>query len=514
MANSNSRAKNAILASIAGVGEQLANYLGSFIFRTVFLYVLNASYLGISSLFTNILQVFSLTELGIGSVIAFNMYRPIKDGDDKSCAELLNFYKTVYSIIGILTLVLGGVFYPFIDSVIADPGNIPSDVNLNLVYWLFVIQSASSYFCVYRQSLLNADQKGYLISSANCIYNILSNIIKIAILLISANYTLVLTVGICIGILYNYFLSVYSSRQYPSIVSQSNAKLSRSKCIRILKDTGALMCHKVGGVVLNSTDSIILSTFIGVTTVGLYSNYQLISSALDLFLNKIFGSFVPTIGNALIDAVDDEKLSLYKKLRFINIWAASLCAACFYLLINNFITLWLGSEYLLDQSVTIVLSIHFFWNSSRIINVCFVNASGLFVKDKLRPLIQAVLNLVISIVGVIHLGIVGVFIGTFVSTLLTSAWREGVILYKYLFHTSPADYFKCYVFWFIISLFPCILLNSLFSYFSISIMSFLFETVLSLALINLYFCLVFHKDDSFYFLKQLLISLARRGLQK
>ena len=253
MANNNSRAKNAFLASISGVAEQLASYLGSFIFRTVFLYVLSANYLGISSLFTNILQVFSLTELGIGSVIAFNMYKPIKEGDNKTCAQLLNFYKNVYRGIALVTLLMGACFYPFIDAIIADPGNIPNDVDLNVVYWLFVLQSSFSYLCVYRQSLINADQKGYLISTANSVYNIAINLVKIILLLLTANYTLVLAAGIAINMVYNLLISHWAKKLYPSIVSQSKERLSKERKISIFKETGALMCHKVGGVVVNST---------------------------------------------------------------------------------------------------------------------------------------------------------------------------------------------------------------------------------------------------------------------
>ncbi|MGF0114607.1 lipopolysaccharide biosynthesis protein [Collinsella sp. SGI.033] len=514
MANKNSRIKNALLASLTGVGEQLASYVGAFIFRTVFLYVLNANYLGISALFTNILQVFSLTELGIGSVIAFNMYKPIKECDDEECAKLLNFYKSVYRAIALITLLLGVCFFPFIDSVIADPGNIPDDVNLSVIYWLFVFQSVTSYLCVYRQSLLNADQKGYVISAANSIYNICLNVIKIILLIATANYTFVLAAGIIISLLYNFGLSCYSARQYPDIIAFRDARLSNANKIRIFKETGALMCHKIGGVVLNSTDSIILSSFIGVGTVGLYSNYQLISSALDLFLNKVFGSFVPTIGNALIDAGDSEKLKLYQRLRFINIWAASFCALCFYLLINPFIKIWIGDKYLLDQAVVTILSLHFFWNSSRIINVGFVNASGLFVKDKIRPLIQAVLNLVISVYAVIHVGIVGVFIGTFLSTLFTSTWREGVVLYKYLFHYSCVDYFKCYLGWFIVSLMPAIGLHILFSYIPESLLGFVIRLVIAVAAVNFYFWIVFRKTESYLYMKQLLSSMAKRAFTR
>lgn len=507
MANNNSRAKNAFLASISGVAEQLASYLGSFIFRTVFLYVLSANYLGISSLFTNILQVFSLTELGIGSVIAFNMYKPIKEGDNKTCAQLLNFYKNVYRGIALVTLLMGACFYPFIDAIIADPGNIPNDVDLNVVYWLFVLQSSFSYLCVYRQSLINADQKGYLISTANSVYNIAINLVKIILLLLTANYTLVLAAGIAINMVYNLLISHWAKKLYPSIVSQSKERLSKERKISIFKETGALMCHKVGGVVVNSTDSIILSSFIGVVTVGLYSNYQLISSALDLFLNKVFGSFVPTIGNALLDADDGAKFDLYQRLRFINIWAAAYCAICFFLLINPFIELWLGDGYLLDMSVVTVLSLHFYWNSSRIINVSFVNASGLFVKDRARPLIQAVLNLVISIVAVIKLGIVGVFLGTFLSTLFTSAWREGIVLHKFLFHSSARNYFECYLSWFALSLVVAVALDSAFVYLPSGLLGFFAKFAFATVAINLVFAIVFRKDQGFIYMKNLLSNL-------
>lgn len=511
MKNNNSRAKNAILGSVTGILEQFSNYFGAFIFRTVFLYVLSSSYLGISALFTNILQVFSLTELGIGSVIAFNMYKPMKEGDEEECASLLLFYKKIYYLMALLTVFLGLVFYPFLGDIIADKQSVPSDVNLNIVYWLFVFQSASSYLCVYMQSLFNADQKGYVISTLNSLYNLAVNVIKIALLFLTSDYTLVLASGIILGLVYNAGLSLYIKKCYKSITDRPAISLSKSKRNKIFKDTGALMCHKVGSVVMNSTDSIILSAFIGVSTLGLYSNYQMISVALDTMLNKVFGSFVPTIGNALLDLDDDASFTLYRRLRFLNIWGASFCAICFYFLINPFIEIWLGSQYLLDDAVAVVMSLHFFWNSSRIINVAFVNASGMFVKDRIRPLIQSILNLAISIVLVVRIGLIGVFIGTLISTLATAAWREGVILYRFVFHVNVREYFLCYLSWFVLTLLTSFCVSLVVRSIGPGIFGFALKLVACILLINGIFYLVLRKTDNFAFAFNLITSKIRRS---
>lgn len=506
MFNKNSKKKNILLNSAFGVIEQLVVYITAFLFRTIFLYVLSKEYLGIAGLFSNILQIFSLAELGIGGVIAYRMYAPVKTHDEDKCAQLLNFYKHIYFIISCIVFLLGLAFFPFISFTIADTSEIPADVNLNIVYWLFVIQNVISYFCVYWQVLLTADQKNYVLSLGNSIYNVASNVIKILFLLFTKNYTLVLTVGIIANLLYNVILSIYIKAKYKSIVNRNANKLSKSEKRQIFKDTGAMMCHKIGYVVLNSTDSIILSKFIGLSVLGAYSNYQLIASAVDTLLNKLLGNFVSTIGNFSVDASSEQKFDIYKKLFFVNMWLASFCTICFFILINPFIQLWLGSDYLLDFSVSIVISLNIFFNSSGIINSVFINATGLFVKDKLRPLFQAVLNLVISIVLVIKIGIVGVFIGTVASIILTVWWRQGVLLYHNVFKKSVLHYFVYYILWIFCTVAIAVFFYFICKYIPFSLLGVIARFAVCILGINLLYFILFYKTKSFTFYKDLIKS--------
>lgn len=460
--NRNTRKKNIVMSSIFGVVEQALIYLFNFIFRTVFLLFLSKSYLGISGLFTNILQIFSLSELGIGSVIAFRLYEPIKNADESKCCALMAFYKKIYRIIGVGIVVIGALMFPFLSFFIAPTSEIPSEINLNVVYWLFVVQSSSSYFFVYAQSLLASDQKNYVISFANTMYHFLLNGIKIFVLVLTKDYTLTLAFGIAVNFLYNFLFFLYIKRTYRFVFDQDGC-LSWDEKKAIFKDTGALLCHKVGYVLLNSTDSLILSKCIGLVTLAIYSNYALISTALDAFLNKLLGSFVSTIGNLCLEDDAETTYQAYNRLLYMNLFLVSFCSVCFYNLINPFVEIWLDNSFLLPNGTVLIISMNMFFNSSGIANAAFINANGLFVRDKIRPLIQVVLNLVISIVLAIKIGITGVFVGTLISILLTSWWRQPVLVYKYVLKKSVAEYFWVFFRWLGSSVILSLIVSSVFS---------------------------------------------------
>ena len=506
MFNTNSRLKNIFFGSTAGVLEQIINYGGGFIYRTVFLAVLSSTYLGISGLFTNILQIFSLAELGIGAVIAYRLYAPIKYQDEYKCAQLLGFYKKIYRYIALTVLFLGMVFYFFIGNLIKDPGEIPKDVNISYVYWLFVLESVSSYFYVYYQSLLSGDQKGYVISIWNSASLVISYVLRIVLLYKTRNFTLVLSAGIVFGVVYNLVFGQYIKRKYSSITSMKVEKLSNVEVRQIFKDTGGLMCHKIGYTVVNATDSILLSKYIGIAVVGLYSNYSLVVNAVDVFLNRIFGSFVPTIGNYLIDSDEKSSFEAYNRLRFLNFWVASFCAICIYILIDPFIIVWLGENYLLDRATVTIISLNVFFNSSRIINASFINASGLFVKDRIRPLFQSVFNIVFSIYFIGKMGISGVFLGTLVSTLLTVWWREGIILYRTLFKTNVLKYYVVNVEWFILTALTTYGVNFLAQKLPYSFLGFICKCALCFIAINGLYAVLFCKNQNFAYYKTMLIN--------
>lgn len=508
MFNNNSKRKNILLSSSFGVTEQLLSYFLAFIYRTVFLSVLSKNYLGISGLFSNVLQIFSLAELGIGSIISYRMYEPIKYHNIEKCAGLLRLYKTIYHCMFGIVLIMGCVFYPFLGSIIKDTSAVPADINLNKIYWLFVLQSAASYLFVYTQSVLNADQKGYVLSFANMIYNIFSNLVKILFLYISRNYTYVLFIGMIVDVIYNAALSLYIKHEYKEIV-KNKSRLSYDEIKEIYKDTLALLCHKIGYTVVKSTDNIILSKYIGVTVLGIYSNYSFIANAIDTLLNKLLGSFVPTIGNMSIESNKNEIYEKYKQFRFVNYWCSSFCTICLFVLINPFIELWLDDTYLLNIGVVFIISGNLFLNSSRIINSAFVNGNGLFVKDRFRPLVESFLNLVISIFLVQRIGIAGVFIGTILSTLLTVWWREPIILYSNVFQRRAGEYFWTYSKWLFLTIILGGILYWLCNLFPVSILGFCIKLFVCVIVINAFYICIFYKSPYYVFLKKNLMKLHR-----
>lgn len=510
MFNKNSRLKNLALSSSFGVVEQLLVYILSFVYRTIFLMILSKQYLGISGLFTNILQVFSLTELGIGSVIVYRLYKPIKEEDTELCHALMIFYKNIYQVIALVVFLLGCAFFPYLNNIIADTSNIPEDINLTIIYWLFVLQNITSYLFVYSQSLLVADQKNYVISFASSIYNIISTILKILILIAFKDYTYSLISGIISSIIYNFLFSKYIKNKYKYIYD-GELRLDRKQKNEIYKDTGSLMCHKIGYVVLNSTDSIILSKYIGVTVLGIYSNYSFISLAIDSILNKMLGSFVSTIGNLSLEKDIENRFNVYKHLLFINFWLVSFCTICFFTLVNPFISVWLDRSYILGIETVIVISCNLFFNSAGIINSVFINANGLFVMDKIRPLIQAVINLLFSVYLVKKIGLPGIFIGTLISNITTTWWRQPYVLFKYIFDDKPYFFFSSFFKWMLITVGMIIIYEFLFSFMDDSISAFVIRLMICVILSNLLIWMLFKKNDSFLYFKKLIMLKIKRS---
>lgn len=444
--NTKFQKKNAILSSLSGGAVQISNVVFSFVYRTCFLLVLSKEYLGINGLFSNILQVFSLAELGIGSVIAFRLYDPIKNKDIQHVSALMDFYKTAYHIICGIILVMGLIMLPFLNFFIADTSEIPADVNIRIVYILFVLQSAISYLFIYKQSIAIADQNGYVVSNYNIFLNLLTNSSKILILFLTENFTVTLFTGIVITVLSNYLFSRFITIRYKDVFSQQ-IKLNKSEKIGILKDTYAMLCHKIGSTVVFSSDNLILSKYIGIKILGIYSNYSLIISSLSTLISKMLSELTPGIGNINITATPEKKLEIYYRLSFLNMWIASFCTVTLWIMINPFIAVWQDETFLLDSIVVLILCVKFFIDTSRAINGTFINSCGLFVKDKIRPLIEVVINLTISIYLVKKIGIAGIFIGTIGSTVLTSWWREPYLLYRHIFKRPILEYAMSYAKW-------------------------------------------------------------------
>lgn len=441
--NQASRTKNAIRTSAAGVTVNLCKILLGFGYRSLFLTILSETYLGINGLFSSILQMLSLAELGISTAIVYRFYEPISRNDAQYVGQLMNFFRRVYRMIAGIILGIGLAILPFIHLLIRNAGEIPADVNLHTVYLLFLVNTLSSYLFTYKLTLLTADQRNYWFSAADLAATLARYAAQIALLTITRDFTLTLIAGIAGTLAVNYGFSLWVTRQYRSVF-QVKETLPKEERKRIYQDTRAVMYHKVGTTVLLGTDNAVLTRMVSLAATGIYSNYSMILLYAQNLIGQLLGNFTPSVGNARQEMSPEAYHALFRKITFMGLWVACAATVCCYTAIDDLITVWLGAKYTFTGITTPVLCIQLYLTLSRSTNGAFINADGLFVKDRIRPLIEAALNLGISIWLTMKMGIAGVFLGTILSSALTVVWREPLIIYRYSLHRGVGEYWKMY----------------------------------------------------------------------
>lgn len=491
-----SRTENSIINSAMSIVTQVLTVVLNFAVKTVFIKMLNDEYLGVNGLFTNIITMLSLADLGIGIAIPYSLYKPLAKKDEHKINVLMNFYKKVYTIIGIAVLLIGLSLTPFLGLIIKDiPKNVP---HLSLIYILFVIHSASSYFFVYKKFLIDSDQKGYITSRIIFTFSTLLSIIQIILLVTTKNYILFLLSSIILVIIQNIYISSKANKLYPFIRNKTDEKLEKEDMEGIKKNVSSLFIYKVGTVIMNGTDNIIISKFIGLIIVGFYSNYVLIINSITTVLNQIFNAITSSIGNLVVTTNKKRSKEVYDNLNFANFWLYALFGVCIIVLINPFINIWIGKKYVMGFSIVFLLVLNFYVLGMQSVTNSFRNAYGLFWIAKYRPIIMVIINIVISVVLVQFIGIEGVLIGTLVSRLLTTAWLDPYIVHKYGFEISPKSYYIDYLKYLVIFTAISIILNYFVSMVAINnIFILILIAILVVISVNVILVLLFFKTSEF-----------------
>lgn len=491
-----SRTENSIINSAMSIVTQVLTVVLNFAVKTVFIKMLNDEYLGVNGLFTNIITMLSLADLGIGIAIPYSLYKPLANKDEHKINVLMNFYKKVYTIIGIAVLLIGLSLTPFLGLIIKDiPKNVP---HLSLIYILFVIHSASSYFFVYKKFLIDSDQKGYITSRIIFTFSTLLSIIQIILLVTTKNYILFLLSSIILVIIQNIYISSKANKLYPFIKNKTDEKLEKEDMEGIKKNVSSLFIYKVGTVIMNGTDNIIISKFIGLIIVGFYSNYVLIINSITTVLNQIFNAITSSIGNLVVTTNKKRSKEVYDNLNFANFWLYALFGVCIIVLINPFINIWIGKKYVMGFSIVFLLVLNFYVLGMQSVTNSFRNAYGLFWIAKYRPIIMVIINIVISVVLVQFIGIEGVLIGTLVSRLVTTAWLDPYIVHKYGFEISPKSYYIDYLKYLVIFIAISIILNYFVSMVAINnIFILILIAILVVISVNVILVLLFFKTSEF-----------------
>lgn len=504
-----SRTKSTIINFSVAIIGQILGLIASFIARIFFIRYLGNEYLGLNGLFTNILTVLSLAELGVGNAIIYSLYKPLAEKDEKKCKMLMQLYKKIYIVVGLFILILGISIVPLLPVFIKD---MPDIDEINYIYILFVLNTAISYFFSYKRNLIIADQNRYIATIFRYSFYVLLNICQIIYLIISSDYIGFLVLQILATLLENICISFKADKMYSYLKDKEKIPLEKETKNEIIKNTKAMMMHKIGGTVVSATDNILLSSIVGLQAVGLYSNYYMVTYALNLFFTQLYNSLTPSIGNLCVTSDEKKKFEVFKNIDFLTFYIYSLSFIGLLLLYNLFITVWIGVDYLFDFSIVFIISLNFFLTGMRKSVLAFREAQGLFYKDRWKSIIEAIINLIASILLGIKFGTIGIFLGTLISSITTCVWVEPYILYKYAFKVNIIEYFKTYlkrIIWISVSF---IIIKYICNYVKMNlILSFVIQGIICVVIFNILFILMYRKTNEFkYFYDNFFVKIFKK----
>ena len=434
------RTKNAVRNIIFGVLNKILNIVLPFVSRTAILYVLGTQYLGLSSLFSSILSFLSLAEMGAGSAMIYSMYKPLAENDRTTVRALVNLYRRFYRLIGTVIFAIGLCLLPFLRRLIHD--TIPSDVNLHVLYLIYLFNTALSYWLfAYKNAILSAHQRDDVNSKIAMIVTPLSYVVMIPCLILTKNYYCYILWLPFFTVMTNVLRAAYVNSHYPDLMPEGEVapELRRS----IFKKVSALIGTKLNTVVLNAADNLVMSAFLGLTAIAIYGNYYYIMGSVMGFLGIFYSSMTAGIGNSLVTESLEKNHRDFQVFSFANSWLTGWCTVCLICLYQPFMYLWVGRnkpELMFPFSIVLLFGLYFYVYQIRKIPVAYKVAAGIWWEDRFRPYVCMVTNVVLNIWMVQKIGVAGIILSTVFSLFISIPW-ENYTIFKYVFHRSAREYY-------------------------------------------------------------------------
>ena len=409
------RTKNASRNIFFGVILKAYQILVPFLMRTAMIYLMGVQYLGLNSLFTSVLQVLNLAELGVGSAMVYSMYKPIAEDDNITICALMKLYRTYYRVIGLVIAVVGCALTPFIPHLIKS--DVPAGINIYILYLLNLGATVLSYWLfAYKNSILQAHQRVDVVSKVTLATSTIQYGLQLFVLWAFHNYYLYVIVMLATQALTNIMTAVCADKLYPQFKPKGN--ISKEEIKRINQRIRDLFTAKLGAVIVNSADTIVISAFLGLTVLAVYQNYYFIITSIIGFVTVIFSSVTAGIGNSLVVETKEKNFSDLLKFTFIICWIAGICSCCFLNLFQPFMEIWVGKDLMLGFSAVVCFIVYYYvYEVNQLLNT-YKDAGGIWHEDKFRPLVTAIANLGMNLLMVNYIGIYGIILSTVLSMVI------------------------------------------------------------------------------------------------
>lgn len=422
------RTRNTIKNIKAGLILKGYQMLIPFVIRTVMIQVLGVEYLGLKSLFASILQVLNLAELGVGSAMVFALYRPIAEDDERKICALMGQYRKYYRLIGLAIGVLGLLLTPAIPHLIS--GEVPEGMNVYALYLLNLAATVLTYWLfAYKNCLLQAHQRTDVASSITVITYSLQCLLQILALVLYKSYYFYVIVALVTQALNNIITAVAATKMYPRY--RAGGMMDKAELQDIKQRIRDIFTGKLGSVVLKSSDSIVISAFLGLSILAIYNNYFFIVSSIIAIIEIVLSSMTAGLGNSYVVETKEKNYKDLEKFTFMFLWLTGVCTCCFLGMYQPFMEIWTGSDLMLDFGAVICFAAYFFvYTMNRLLSV-YKDAAGLWHQDRFCPLVTSIVNVALNLWWIKDWGIYGVLLSTVVSMIIVGIpW----VLYN-LFHS-------------------------------------------------------------------------------
>lgn len=494
------RMRNSMLNGLSNLVVNLTITVLSFAVRTIFLKTLGEQCLGLDGLYTNILSFLSLAELGFSASISFSLYEPLAKKNYEKVSALMYYFKKVYQTIALVIIGVGILVLPFLSFMVKD---YTVSYNIYLIFLLYLINTASTYLTSYSTILLEADQKIFKLTKIKLGFNLLTYGLQLFILFYFKNFVGFLLIQFGCRFLERILTHRYIKREYKEVDFYKKQEIDKKTKMEIKTNIKGIIFHQVGSYAVNGTDNILISSVVNIATTGIYYNYASVIAILRNLIGSVISATTSSFGNLNVLEKSDVKKNVFRMINFVCLFLAGFVLVGLYFCINPFITLWLGEKYLLNTLCIIVICANFYLNVIMLPITAVKNSSGLYYVDRYIPVIQAVINLGVSVVLGLKFGLLGILLGTTVSYLCTVSITKPFIIYKYVFKTNCLEYFLQVLKNILLIVISILVSQNLLNFISLSSTFFLFlvNGVVSVFIYGILFLLFYFKTNEFqYFL--------------
>ena len=452
----------------------------------------------------------NLAELGVGSAMVYSMYKPVAEHDNNTICALMGLYRKYYRIIGMVVLAAGCVIIPFVPHLIKS--DVPEGINIYVLYVMNLLATVFTYWLyAYKNSILQAYQRNDIVSKVTIITDTIKYILQIFTIVFLKNYYMYVLVLILLQIASNIITAAVVTRMYPEY--RCKGSLPKEEVAQINSRIRDLFTSKIGAVIVNSADTVVISAFLGLTVLAIYQNYFFIISSVIAFIAVVFNSCTAGIGNSIIVETKEKNYNDFKKFTFLIAWIAGFCTVCIVCLMQPFMNIWMnGNEKLmLGMSEVVCFCIYFFVYEIQQLLLTYKDAAGMWHEDKYRPLVTALTNLALNIIMVQFFGLYGVLLSTVISIIFIGMPWLFYNLFTVLFKRNAAKYVIRVVYYTVITIVISIITYSVCSLVPFTgIAELIVKLIICIIVPNLLFFATLFKFEEFGQVKALVKGILKR----